>query len=139
MIWQELLRLLRTPQLIQVELERRRTENLKSSPTQQRHEQVKRELARLSQQMDKLLDAYQEGLITLSDLRKRSPEIRNKMGALEKEQQNLNLQVVENKRWIELSNSMEAFLTRLNETAQKMTPLEKQKVLRTVVKANYSG
>jgi len=134
LIWQELLRLLRTPQLIQAELERRRTENLKSSPTQQRHEQVKRELTRLSQQMDKLLDAYQEGLLTLSDLRRRSPEIRNKIAALEKEQQNLNLQVVEDKRWIELSNSMEVFLSRLNETAEKMTPLEKQKVLRTVVK-----
>ena len=134
LVWQELLRLLRTPQLIQAELERRRTESLNSSPVQQRQEQVKRELARLSQQMDKLLDAYQEGLMTLGDLRKRSPEIKKKIGALEQEQQNLNLRAVEDKRWIELSNSMETFLGRLNETAQRMTAAEKQKVLRTVVK-----
>jgi site-specific DNA recombinase len=134
LVWQELLRLLRTPQLIQAELERRRTESLNSSPVQQRQQQVKRELARLSQQMDKLLDAYQEGLMTLGDLRKRSPEIKKKIGALEQEQQNLNLRAVEDKRWIELSNSMETFLGRLNETAQRMTAAEKQKVLRTVVK-----
>jgi site-specific DNA recombinase len=134
LVWQELLRLLRTPQLIQAELERRRTESLNSSPVQQRQEQVTRELTRLSQQMDKLLDAYQEGLMTLADLRRRSPEIKKKIGALEKEQQNLSLRAVENKRWIELSNSMETFLGRLNETAQKMTPVEKQKVLRTMVK-----
>jgi hypothetical protein len=39
---------------------------------QQRQDQVKRELTRLSQQMDKLLDAYQEGLMTLAELRKRA-------------------------------------------------------------------
>jgi site-specific DNA recombinase len=134
LVWQELLRLLRTPQLIQEELERRRTASLNSSPVQQRQDHVKRELTRLNQQMDKLLDAYQEGLMTLADLRTRSPELRKKVGALEQELQSLNLQAVEDKRWIELSNSMETFLGRLNETAQKMTPVEKQKVVRTLVK-----
>jgi len=134
LVWQELLRLLRTPQLIQAELERRRAESLDSSPVHQRQEQVKRELTRLSQQMDKLLDAYQEGLMTLVDLRKRSPELKKKIGALEQEQQNLNLRAVEDQRWIELSSSMETFLGRLSETAQKMTAVEKQKVLRTLVR-----
>ena len=134
LVWQEVLRLLRTPELIQSELERRRIESLDSSPVQQRQERVKRELTRLSQQMDKLLDAYQEGLMTLADLRKRSPEIKKKIGALETEQQNLNLRAVEDRRWIELSNSLETFLGRLNKTAQKMTALEKQKVLRAMVK-----
>ena len=134
LVWQEVLRLLRTPQLIQAELERRRTESLNSSAVQQRQEQVSRELTRLGQQMDKLLDAYQEGLIALADLRKRSPEIKKKLGALEQEQQNLKVRAVEDKRWIEVSNSMETFLGRLNETAQTMTPVERQKLLRMLVK-----
>jgi site-specific DNA recombinase len=134
LVWQEVLQLLRTPQLIQMELERRRTESLNSSPVQQRQEQVKRELTRLSQQMDKLLDAYQEGLMTLADLRRRSPDIKKRIGALEKEQESLNLRAVEDKRWIEMSNTMETFLGRLSENAQKMTCVEKQKVLRTIVK-----
>jgi site-specific DNA recombinase len=134
LVWQEVLRLLRTPQLIQAELERRRTESLNSSAVQQRQEQVNRELTRLGQQMDKLLDAYQEGLIALADLRKRSPEIKKKLGALEQEQKNLKVRAVEDKRWIEVSNSMETFLGRLNETAQTMTPVERQKLLRLLVK-----
>jgi len=134
LVWQELLRLLRTPQLIEAELERRRTASLNSSPVQQRQEQVQRELTRLGQQLDKLLDAYQEGLMALGDLRKRSPEIRKRIGALEQEQQNLKLRAVEDQRWIELSNSMETFLNRLNQTAQRMTALERQKVLRTLVR-----
>ena len=134
LVWQEVLRLLRAPELIQSELERRRTESLNTSPVQQRQDRVKRELTRLSQQMDKLLDAYQEGLMTLADLRKRSPEIKKKIGALETEQKNLNLRAVEDRRWIELSNSLETFLGRLNKTAQKMSAIEKQKVLRAMVK-----
>jgi site-specific DNA recombinase len=134
LVWQEVLRLLRAPELIQSELERRRTESLNTSPVQQRQDRVKRELTRLSQQMDKLLDAYQEGLMTLADLRKRSPEIKKKIGALETEQKNLNLRAVEDRRWIELSNSLETFLGRLNKTAQKMSAIEKQKVLRATVK-----
>jgi site-specific DNA recombinase len=134
LVWQELLRLLRTPQLIEAELERRRTASLNGSPVPQRQEQVQRELTRLGQQMDKLLDAYQEGLMALGDLRKRSPEIRKRIGALEQEQQNLKLRAVEDKRWIELNNSMEGFLNRLNQTAQRMTTLERQKVLRTLVR-----
>ena len=95
---------------------------------------MSRELTRLGQQMDKLLDAYQEGLIALVDLRKRSPEIKKKLGALEQEQQNLKVRAVEDKRWIEVSNSMETFLGRLNQTAQTMTPVERQKLLRMLVK-----
>ena len=134
LVWQEILRLLRTPELIRAELERRRAESMNSSPVQQRQEQVKRELTRLGQQMDKLLDAYQEGLLTLAGLRKRVPELKMKIGGLEKEQQNLQVRAVENKRWIELGNSMEGFLARLNENVQKMDGAEKQKVVRAVVK-----
>jgi site-specific DNA recombinase len=85
LVWEEILRLLRTPELIRAELERRRAEGLNSSPVQQRQEQAKRELTRLGQQMDKLLDAYQEGLLALTDLRRRVPELRRKIGGLEKE------------------------------------------------------
>ena len=134
LVWEEILRLLRTPELIQEELERRRRESLNSSPVQQRQEQVQRELTRLSQQMDKLLDAYQEGLLPLAELRKRSPDLQKRIEALNQEQKNLHLRAVEDQRWNQLSNSMECFLKRLNENVGKMTVAEKQKVLRMLIK-----
>ncbi|MDB6029836.1 MAG: invertase, partial [Verrucomicrobiales bacterium] len=134
LVWEEILRLLRTPELIREELERRRTESLNSSPVQQRQEQVKRELTRLSQQMDKLLDAYQEGLLPLAELRKRSPDLQKRIEALNQEQKNLHLRAVEDQRWNQLSNSMECFLKRLNENIGKMTVAEKQKMLRMLIK-----
>jgi site-specific DNA recombinase len=134
LVWEEILRLLRTPELIQEELERRRRESLNSSPVQQRQEQMKRELTRLSQQMDKLLDAYQEGLLPLAELRKRSPDLQKRIEALNQEQKNLHLRAVEDQRWNQLSNSMECFLKRLNENVGKMNVAEKQKVLRMLIK-----
>jgi site-specific DNA recombinase len=134
LVWQQLLELLRRPEMIRAELERRREQNLSSNPVLLRREQIELELRRSKQQMDKLLDAYQEGLLTLADLRERAPELRSKIGALEKERQALHLRVVEDQRWIELNDSLEAFLARLNKRAQKLTNEERQKIVRLLVK-----
>src|SRR5262249_35181075 len=75
LVWHQILELLRSPELIRAEMERRRAENLSSSPVQQRQEQLERELSRAQQQMDKLLDAYQEDLLSLPDLRERAPAL----------------------------------------------------------------
>lgn len=134
LVWQQLLELLRRPEMIRAELERRRQEHLNSNPVQQRKEQLERELSRSKQQMDKLLDAYQEDLLTLADLRQRAPELKKKIGALEKERQSLSLRAVEDQRWIELNQSLEAFLARLNQSVEKLSNEERQKIVRLLVK-----
>ena len=134
LVWQQLLALLRKPEMIRAELERRRQDSLQSSPVQQRKEQLERELSRAKQQMDKLLDAYQEDLLNLAELRQRAPELRKKLGALEKEHQSLNLRSVEEQRWIELNHSLEAFLARLNQSVDNLTSEERQKIVRLLIK-----
>ena len=134
LVWQQLLELLRRPEMVRAELERRRQENLSSNPVQQRKEQLERELSRSKQQMDKLLDAYQEDLLTLADLRQRAPELKKKIGALEKERQSLSLRAVEDQRWTELNQSLDAFLARLNQTVEKLSNDERQKIVRLLVK-----
>lgn len=44
-----------------------------------------RQRNKLSQSMDKLLDAYQEGLITIVQLRNRMPELQKRINTAEKE------------------------------------------------------
>jgi site-specific DNA recombinase len=134
LVWQQLLELLRRPEMIRAELERRRQESLNSSPVQQRKEQLERELSRCQHQMDKLLDAYQEDLLTLAELRKRAPELKNKIGALEKERQSLSLRAIEDQRWMEVNQSLEAFLARLNQTVEKLGQEDRQKIVRLLVK-----
>jgi len=139
LVWKELLQLLRSPELIQAELERRRRESLETKPAQQRKEQLERERTRSQQQMDKLLDAYQEDLLTLGDLRRRGPELKKKIATLEKELQNLKTQAVEDERWVEMRHSMEVFLSQLNQSAEKLSVAERQKVLRLLVKEIVVG
>ncbi len=134
LVWEQILQLLRRPELIQAELERRRQESLQHSPVQQRQEQLEREVSRLRQQADKLLDAYQEGLLSLAQLRQRMPELRKKLGAAEQQLQSLAVQLIEDQRWHELNNSIESFLGRLNQTAQTLNVAERQKIVRLLIK-----
>jgi len=134
LVWEQLLELLRRPEMVRAELEQRRQENLSSSPVQQRREQLERELSRAKQQIDKLLDAYQEDLLTIVELRKRAPELNKRIAALEQERQTLNLKAVQDQRWVELNQSLEAFLARLNQTAEALGTEERQKIVRLLVK-----
>ena len=134
LVWRQILELLRSPELIRAEMERRRMESLSANPVQQRQEQLERELSRAKQQMDKLLDAYQEDLLNLSDLRARAPALKKKIAALESERQNLGVRALEDQKWIEINQSLESFVARLNQTAQNLTPAEQQKIVRLLVK-----
>jgi DNA repair exonuclease SbcCD ATPase subunit len=77
---------------------------------QQRKIRLERELKRTGSQLDKLLDAYQEDLIGLGDLRNRAPELRRRQAAIEKELEGVALQALEKSRLTQLNASMENFL-----------------------------
>jgi site-specific DNA recombinase len=75
-VWQEIIRLLEEPELIQAEIQRRMEAAQKADPVRQRQESLRRELTRIQTSGERLLTAYQEGLLTLEQLRKRMPELR---------------------------------------------------------------
>src|SRR6266852_1657094 len=139
LVWDQLWQLLNQPELIQCEIERRLQEHRKSSPLEQRQEKVSKELVRLEQQTDKLIDAYQEGLMELADLRQRVPEVRRRQLALEKELEGLKLQTVEHSRLVEMKVSLERFTEELSHSAQKLDVLQKQKIVRLLVKEVVVG
>jgi site-specific DNA recombinase len=113
---------------------RRIQENLSSDPVQQRKMRLERELKRIASQLDKLLDAYQEELIGLADLRNRVPELRRRQTALEKELEGVALQALEKSRLTQLNASMENFLAALRQSAKNLEVLERQKIVRLVIK-----
>ena len=77
-VWQELLRLLEEPTLIQKELDRRLEAARNTDPLKRREEQLQRDRERMAKSMDRLLTAYQEDLVSLEQLRSRMPELRKK-------------------------------------------------------------
>ena len=85
LIWQELLRLLDDPALIQTEIERRMEQAKQAEPQRKREEHLRREQMRLQKNIDRLLTAYQEELVTLEQLRQRMPELRRQQQTLQSE------------------------------------------------------
>jgi site-specific DNA recombinase len=139
LVWEQVWQLLSQPELVQREIERRLAEHRQGSPVQQRKETVAKELARVEQQTDKLIDAYQEGLMDLPELRHRVPELKKRQLGLEKELESLNLQAVEQSRLVEMKVSMERFMEQLRNSAQKLDVEQKQRIVRLLIRQVLVG
>jgi site-specific DNA recombinase len=139
LVWDQVWQLLNEPELIEREIERRLQEFRQSSPAEQRQANVSRELGRLAEQTDKLIDAYQEGLMQLPELRQRIPELKKRQLALEKELESLNMQVLEGTRLAEINHSMERLVEQLKQSAQNISVEQKQRIVRLMVREVVVG
>ena len=133
-IWKQVVELLEDPALIRYEIQRRLQEIQDSNPTQKRKEVIAREIARQQKGIEKLLDAYQEGLLKLDELRSRMPHLRKRNEALQSELRSLDAIVVDQQTFLRLAENIETFLVRLRSTADTLDVIERQKILRLVVK-----
>ena len=133
-VWTRVERLLEEPALMHEELQRRRDETLRSDPLQQRRQRLQQDLQRVGRQIDKLLDAYQEGLLGLTDLRQRMPGLRKKQSAAQKELEGAHWQALAEAQLLQLDQSLESFLGRLRQSARVIIVVKKQKIIRLLVK-----
>ena len=86
-VWAEVIRLLEEPALIQQELDRRLAAARSSDPTRKREQSLQRELTHVGKGIERLLHAYQEGLLSIEQLRERVPVLRQRQQALRAELQ----------------------------------------------------
>src|SRR3954465_14033895 len=70
-VWAEGIRLLEDPTLIKQELDRRLVAARASDPTRKREQSLQRELTHIGKGVERLLNAYQEGLLSIEQLRER--------------------------------------------------------------------
>jgi site-specific DNA recombinase len=138
-VWKELVRLLEDPSVIQEELNRRVEAARKADPLKQRQESLHREQARLEKSMDRLLNAYQEGLVSLGQLRCRMPELRKQQQAVQTELQSLETVATDPAQYLRLVESLADFRSRLQMRADTLEVTEQQKILRLLVKEILVG
>lgn len=137
-VWQQIVQLLEDPMLIQREVEKRVEETRKVSPVLKQKEAILGQRSKLSQAMDKLLDAYQEGLITIGQLRTRMPELQKRVKTTEKELENLkNHELALDQRLQYLD--VESFKNQLGVNVNQLDIKEKKKILRLLVKEVVVG
>ncbi len=139
LVWSEVIRLLEDPTLIQHELDRRLAAARASDPTKQREQSLQRELTRVSKSVERLLSAYQEDLVSLEQLRERMPPLRQREQALRAELQAIADQASDRAMFLRLAETLTAFLARLREAADTLDVLERQRIVRLVVKEVLIG
>ena len=133
-VWQRVIQLLENPDLVRAEIRRRIKEIQDSSPTKHRKEALSKEITRVQKGVEKLLDAYQEGLLKLEELRKRLPELRRRQEGLNSELYGLEAACADQQAFLRLADTIETFLGRLRATAETLSVTERQKILHLVVK-----
>jgi len=133
-VWDQVIKLLENPNLIGSELDRRLRLIRNSNPVKQKKDKLIKEVIRTRKTIEKLLDAYQEDLIQLDELRSRMPALRKRENSLNSDLNSLENDLASRDSLLKLTDSIEGFLLKLHGMAGVMSVVERQKVLRLVVK-----
>ena len=113
----------------------RRVEQIQfSNPTKRRKESIQKELLRIGNNIQRLLDAYQEDLIKIEELRERMPQLRKRQKALQSELASIEFALSDQKAVLRLATDIESFLGQLKNAADTLSVQERQKILRLIVK-----
>ena len=139
LVWAELVRLLEEPALLRAELERRLEAGREADPQRRRVEALRDERARLERANERLLTAYQEGLMSLDALRGRVPPIRDRKRQVEAELQAVESAAADREQYLRIAETLESFRERLRTGARTLDVVERQKVLRSLVKEVLVG
>jgi site-specific DNA recombinase len=84
--------------------------------------------------IDRLLTAYQEELLSLDELRRRMPELRQREHALQTELSSILDQISDRAVFLRLAETLSSFLTRLRSSADTLDIQERQRIVRLVVR-----
>jgi site-specific DNA recombinase len=138
-VWGQVTALLADPTLIQGELDRRLTEMRAANPATAERARLERELTRTTKAIARLVQAYQEDLLTLDELRAGMPDLRAKQTTLKASVDALDAHQLDRETYLKLAENLEGFLARLRQTAETATIEDRQKVLRSVIKEVLVG
>ncbi len=133
-VWNQIIRLLEDDTLLQAEIDRRKEAIRNTDPRRQRHETLRREQARLGKNIERLITAYQEGLLSLSQLRERMPDLNKRAKTVEAELQSLETGAMDEAKYLQLAENLSAFRKKLHARAKTLDVRERQQILRLLVK-----
>ena len=133
LVWTQVLALLENPELIKAEIERRLATLRAEHPASHRRDGLERDLTRAQNALRRLIDGYQEQLITLDELRARTPELRKREATLRAELDALDAQLHDAETYLKLTETLDAFRARLSTNAEKLAVKQRQEIVRLIV------
>jgi site-specific DNA recombinase len=139
LVWQEIIQLLAHPTLIRAEIDRRLTELRADHVGDVQRDVATKELARVRAAMTRLIEAYQEQLISLDELRTRMPALRQRETTVQAQLAALEAELLDADTYVALAENLEGFLAKLHDAAQSLGVADRQRVVRLVVKEVQVG
>lgn len=137
LIWDQILHLLENPTLIKNEIEKRIEKSRNTSVSRKRKTLLEKEIVRVQNGTKNLIDAYQESLLSIQELRKRIPELKKREKVIQKELHSLEMAEAQEEMYFRIMRNMNVFLKDMIDKSNTLTVIDKQKILRSIVKEIY--
>ena len=134
-----MLGLLEDPALIQAEIDRRLQTMRATHPATGRRDALERDLVRAQNAIRRLLDGYQEQLVTLDELRARTPELRKREATIQAQLDALDAELHDAETYLKLTETLDGFRARLTDNAENLTVEQRQQIIRLVVREVLIG
>lgn len=139
LVWGEVRRLLEDPALVRAEIDRRLQAARTEHPAARRREALERDLTRAEAAIARLIEAYQEQLLSLDELRARMPALRKRQTTLRAQLDALDAELHDAETYLKLADTLEGFLGRLADGLEQLSVEEQQRILRLVVREVLIG
>jgi site-specific DNA recombinase len=139
LVWTRVPGLLDDPTLIQTEIDRRLQTLRAAHPATARRGTLERDLARAQNALRRLIDGYQEQLLTLDELRARTPELRKREATLQAQLDALDAELHDAETYLKLTETLDGFRARLANNAENLTVEQRQQLIRLVVREVLIG
>jgi site-specific DNA recombinase len=133
-VWDHITGLLADPHLIRAEIDKRLERARTSDPATRQRARLELALAKATTAITRMIEAFQEQLITIDELRARMPDLRARQSNLRGQLNALDVQLADRDAYLKLADDLEGFLAQLRGNADHAEVSERQRVLRLLVK-----
>src|SRR5262245_11882810 len=132
LVWRSVSELLRDPQLL-IEQYQLRAQTVDETPARQEQQRLARKLQALKREEERLIDAFQAGVLDLKILKERRARIAEEVSRQETRQKALRAQIEQQEQQQSLLTSLEEFTRGIQASLDNPSFETKQKILRLVV------
>src|SRR5262249_44212672 len=139
LVWDEVIRLLENPSLVRQEIDRRLAALRTEHPVTVQRESLVKALTRIRRTIARLIEAYQEDLLSLEELRTRMPPLRQREATAETQLAAFEAELTDAETYVTLAESLEGFLAKLHDSAQTLALANRQRVVRLILKEVQVG
>jgi len=133
-VWDHITGLLADPQLIHAEIDKRLEQARTADPAAGQRKRLELALAKATTSITRMIEAFQEQLISIDELRARMPDLRAREVNLRGQLAAIDAQLADREVYLKLADDLEGFLAQLRDKADTALVEERQRVLRLLVK-----